>query len=190
MSTSTKYSVSGIDHIPGFISGWSLSDMQRMGCRALQWHYKVKLPLDISSSEPWSVHYLLMEDLELDLNGKIADQLPSTTSETKIVCVGPFKCLSCLEKTHFLPAHFKLVLGKDGDQVVMCKEVGTPSRSEDVSNHLDSLAARKEIDLTRTPTVRATKCAVAYTTSRAFACEESDFRLCAQRSRYHRLGCS
>ncbi|KAG4225829.1 hypothetical protein PC116_g25745, partial [Phytophthora cactorum] len=27
-----------------------------------------------------------------------------------------------LKKTHFLPAHFKLVLGKDGDQVVMCKE--------------------------------------------------------------------
>ncbi|KAG3073386.1 hypothetical protein PI124_g20293 [Phytophthora idaei] len=31
----------------------------------------------------------------------------------------------------------------------MYKEVGVPSRSEDVSNHLDSLAARKEIDLTR-----------------------------------------
>ncbi|KAG6943017.1 hypothetical protein JG688_00017820 [Phytophthora aleatoria] len=115
----------------------------------LRWDYKVKLPLDISSSEPWSVHYLLMEDLELDLNGKIADQLPSTTSETKISStIWDLKIY--LKKTHFLPAHFKLVLGKDGDQVVMCKEVGAPSRSEDVSNHLDSLAARKEIDLTRT----------------------------------------
>ncbi|KAG6968750.1 hypothetical protein JG688_00005669 [Phytophthora aleatoria] len=81
-------------------------------------------------------------------------------------------------KTQPVPADFKLVLATDGDQSLLCEEVVVEERNERVTTVMNALAAQEEIDLSRTGWCTAAKCAGTSTTSRAFACDETDIRFC------------